>query len=57
MEKDRDDIPCALCGQPLSERELELCEQNADRFDRQKLCMTHQRLFCGCPGVKNRTLP
>lgn len=57
MDNDRTDTPCALCGQPLSERELDLCEQNADRFDRQMLCFAHQRLFCGCPGVKNPNLP
>ncbi len=48
---------CILCGQPLSERELELCREQAKRFDNQLLCMTHQRRFCGCPGVRNQPLP
>ena len=47
---------CVLCGQPLTEEELELCHKQADRFDHQLLCTAHQRRFCGCPGVRNQIL-
>lgn len=47
---------CALCGQPLTEEELELCRKLAERFDGQRLCTAHQRRFCGCPGVRNQPL-
>ncbi len=48
---------CAMCGQPLSEREIDLCRKLAERFDQQFLCLEHQRIFCGCPGVRGRKIP
>ncbi len=49
-------IRCVLCGRPLTEREVDLCTQQKERFDKQMLCSTHQHLYCGCPGIKNRWL-
>ncbi len=47
---------CVLCGQPLTDEELERCRKQAERFDGQLLCTAHQRRFCGCPGVRNQLL-
>ena len=47
---------CVLCGAPLSERELEQCRQQAERFNDQLLCFAHQRRFSGCPGLRNQPL-
>lgn len=57
MSKDHEHTNCVICGQPLSVRELELCRQLPERFDHQLLCHAHQRLFCGCPGVRGQHLP
>jgi hypothetical protein len=48
---------CTLCGQPLTDEEVEQCEKQAERFSNQYLCFAHQRRFCGCPGVRSQTLP
>jgi len=48
---------CTLCGQPLTEEEVEQCKKQAERFSNQYLCFAHQRRFCGCPGVRSQTLP
>lgn len=45
---------CVLCAQPLTGEELEQCQKQAKRFDHQLLCFSHQRRFCGCPGVRNQ---
>ena len=45
---------CILCGQVLSEREQDICKELAVRFDHQLLCFAHQRIFCGCPGVRGQ---
>jgi len=58
MSDDDLEIPCcALCGQPLTERELDLCQERAEQFDHQLLCFAHQRMFCGCPGVRGQKIP
>lgn len=51
------EVCCVLCGQPLSADEREQCRRHAQRFSGQWLCAAHQRRFCGCPGVRNSTLP
>ncbi|MCW8859863.1 MAG: hypothetical protein OQK50_07615 [Deltaproteobacteria bacterium] len=56
-EQPQEQAYCTLCGQPLNERERELCKEQAKRFDHQLLCLAHQRIFCGCPGVRGQKLP
>ena len=43
---------CALCGQSLSERELEICRAAPERFDGQLLCFAHQKRFNACSAVR-----
>jgi len=57
MEENREQPCCAVCAQPLSEEEIEICAKQAGRFDNKLLCFAHQRLFCGCPGVRGQKLP
>lgn len=50
-----DETPhCALCGQELTEKEIEVCRQAPQRFDGQLLCAAHQRRFSACPAVRGR---
>jgi len=45
---------CALCQVPLSDKELDVCRSNPERFDRQLLCFEHQRLTSACPAVRGQ---
>lgn len=57
METTEETEYCTLCGQPLSARELEICQERPERFDHQLLCFAHQRVFCGCPGIRGQQRP
>ena len=47
-------LHCALCGQELTEKEVEVCRQAPERFAGQLLCAGHQRRFSACPAVRGR---
>jgi len=43
---------CALCLTPLSDKELDVCRSDPQRFGHQLLCFEHQRLTSACPAVR-----
>jgi len=43
---------CALCGQPLTGREREVCLAAPERFAGQLLCFAHQKRFNACSAVR-----
>lgn len=50
-----DDV-CAICRQPLSSREMEICTADPHRFGGTRLCFEHQRRFSACAAVRG-TMP